>query len=34
MTNETGRMSANVECSREGGHCATMLRWNGKQLVR
>lgn len=34
MTNETGRMSANVECSREGGRCATMLRWNGKQLVR
>ena len=34
MTNETGRMSANVECSGEGRRCATVLRWNGRQLVR
>jgi hypothetical protein len=33
MTNETGRMSAAVDCGREGRYCATMLRWNGTQLV-
>jgi hypothetical protein len=33
MTNETGLMSASVGCGGEGKHCATMLRWNGKQLV-
>jgi hypothetical protein len=33
MTNETGRMSASVRCGGEGKHCATMLRWNGEQLV-
>jgi hypothetical protein len=33
MTNETGQMSVGVECGREGRYCATMLRWNGRQLV-
>jgi hypothetical protein len=33
MTNETGRMSARVECSRAGRYCATALRWNGQQLL-
>jgi hypothetical protein len=32
MTNETGQMSVGVECGREGRYCATMLRWNGRQL--
>ena len=33
VANETGRMSASVDCSREGQYCAAVLRWNGKQLV-
>ena len=33
MTNEAGQMSASVECNRRGIYCATLLRWNGKQLA-